>query len=388
MRKVMQCVFVFKTSIKIEMIPFLGNSLFAFGINSTNYRSKILTRAGAANGFRLLLNVRQIENCGLFKKWYGAGVRTHIHDSSAITSYFVDRPVYLTPGFDVSITIKPVVIHRNTEHLGICKKFIYLYLNPNATTYSHNVCYIQCGTEFVFKHCHCFPPYGDQFTKGAALALNVERKNIKICSANDLSCIKNLEPEMWKLNYEQSCGYCKQPCDEKRYDYQLTTLRLPSADRFVSIYGDGYRNVNDTEIAKNFIQANFYFETMQSTFIDETQLITTLDLITYFGGIIGLFLGMSFVSVIEIIYYLLFKFIYSLCAYFVKWKGSAKIFTKQSRVQMIIKKHKKSTNVQRQRKGKTSFVNKYFTKCRKMTFAVVVDDLLKLNRTTVRKIRK
>jgi len=64
-------------------------------------------------------------------------------------------------------------------------------------------------------------------------------------------------------------------------------------------------NITDLVAARsNILGVNFYIETLQITTITETQDVTLNDLVCALGGLMGLFLGMSVISIVEIIHQL------------------------------------------------------------------------------------
>ena len=54
----------------------------------------------------------------------------------------------------------------------------------------------------------------------------------------------------------------------------------------------------------NFIIAEIYFESFQSRRIDYTEKMSLFSLVGNFGGILGLWLGVSIMTVIQLLYYL------------------------------------------------------------------------------------
>ena len=110
-------------------------------------------------------------------------------------------------------------------------------------------------------------------------------------------------------NYFSKCD-CLYPCEQTLYDTKLTTLSLPTplvlADN--RLRNDTYQTTED--ILKNMINLKVYFSTMQFIKVKQVPDYTLDELISNFGGQLGLFLGASLLTMGEFI-----DFICRLCYY-------------------------------------------------------------------------
>lgn len=275
-----------------------------FDLNVANFSTKVQDLYSTQNGLRLLLNVNQSEYCGVARKWYGAGFRTYIHDTQVMSEYHVNPPLQLYPGSDVVVSIKPTQFIRNTEHLGKCAQFENLLLFPFVSKYNQEICYIQCLTEIIWHQCHCLLSWHTLLLEFMIKYFNISKNNIKLCSIANQKCLKELESRIYNLPVQSECRYCKRPCYETKYDYSVTTLKFPQ-NRLRSMYADQL-HVPEKEIEKHFLHVSYNFENMNVMVVEENQAVTIKDVFIYFGGLIGLFLGMSFVSLAEPFHYAVF----------------------------------------------------------------------------------
>lgn len=60
-------------------------------------------------------------------------------------------------------------------------------------------------------------------------------------------------------------------------------------------------NVSYEKIKKSFLQVNIFYNTLEYKSIIEIENVTLFDLISNIGGILGLFLGVSFLSFVELL---------------------------------------------------------------------------------------
>ncbi|XP_028176949.1 pickpocket protein 28-like [Ostrinia furnacalis] len=160
-------------------------------------------------------------------------------------------------------------------------------------TYTQRNCELECSSNHTALRCGCVPlymPHGP---------------NTKVCGGGKRQCIldaleelslskSSLRPE--SKNQVQECD-CLQACTELKYDaevsqavYDLTTYRLnPDPD-----IAQGWRLPSGLVV---------YFSDEIYTSLRRSELYGGVDFLANCGGIMGLFMGFSFLSLVEIIYY-------------------------------------------------------------------------------------
>ncbi|CAH1405219.1 unnamed protein product [Nezara viridula] len=159
-----------------------------------------------------------------------------------------------------------------------------------TTIYSQKSCLFECRMSFLIKKCGCLPYY------------IVMEHFEKTCNATELLCIAAHKEELRFYrppsassevtedirNSSLDCTHCLPTCNERHYEvvvidfYTNTGLKKHKYDGFVDIY------YKDTGVVK-------YQREMSYNFI---QLVVNL------GGIGGLFLGASLLSLLEVVFWL------------------------------------------------------------------------------------
>lgn len=277
---------------------------FGYGLNITNYAERKLINAGPHNGLRILLNTAQDDYCGIGRKWNGAGFKAIVHETNQQPWFLLQPALSFSPGFDINVVVKPTLFYRKTSDLGRCMDDIFLYMTPEMHgTYYKSQCYQQCFYEQVVKNCSCLPPaaYRNQNKGKGPFTINdipTNLTNDNWCWGNKMICMSRVEEHYLQNNPDAACPLCKEPCYETKFDFEISSLLFPSdhlAELYAEELGTQVSMLND-----NYLLVNFHFESMNMRVIDETQAFTLLDLFTYFGGILGLFLGMSVMSIAEV----------------------------------------------------------------------------------------
>jgi hypothetical protein len=138
----------------------------------------------------------------------------------------------------------------------------------------------------------------------------VREVSTRVCGVQDMKCYKKVEEE----SKDQDRCECLLECEEIEYksEQQLKIFdkylavapgKHSLTSEFLSRGGEIYkRHPHESEIEIFFKSPSFY------PFILQQQL-STLDFIGYCGGSLGLFLGFSVISAVEIVYYFLLRFL-------------------------------------------------------------------------------
>jgi hypothetical protein len=118
---------------------------------------------------------------------------------------------------------------------------------------------------------------------GCAQFFMVRDTTQRICGVNDMKCYKTVEEESSEDSCDclLECGEIEYKTEQRQNDFSQSTLEH---DKFMSI------------VAVNFISPQFF------PFILQQQL-TLIDFLSYCGGSLGLFLGFSLISAVELVYY-------------------------------------------------------------------------------------
>ncbi|XP_053965737.1 pickpocket protein 28 [Anastrepha ludens] len=159
--------------------------------------------------------------------------------------------------------------------------------------YSSRSCVSECRTRFLYNQCKCLP-----------YNLPSIYDKVTICNVTQTHCIHRAVND-WLLKSdgdEQSyCKHCLQSCFDLTYKSDATWTPLRAHDYLTppSIL----RNMSMEYVNKNVAIVHFYYrETVFHGDIKNVYVGFT-EFLSYTGGIMGLFMGFSFISVAEIIYF-------------------------------------------------------------------------------------
>ncbi|XP_076806575.1 bile acid-sensitive ion channel-like [Clavelina lepadiformis] len=164
------------------------------------------------------------------------------------------------------------------------------------STYSLPACMRECHDKLIIANCSCREPS------------MIHYSGTRECTVGEVvDCVAPKRIELANYIGPDECG-CSQPCDEVRYASSLSYSTFPSQNAAVGILPI----LNDPSITPDYLETNLvglsvYYDTLSVTTSVESKAVTESGLISDVGGQLGLWIGMSVVTLFEI-----FQFAYLL----------------------------------------------------------------------------
>lgn len=145
--------------------------------------------------------------------------------------------------------------------------------------YTQKNCEMECLSAAVSKDCGCVPYYF--LSDGKA----------PICSINNIKCVRKWEfkslQKQENYDMEDLCE-CYPACNSIKYNIEILSRKLTNASR-------------------DQVQIIFKFKDARYTPLRRFQQFTFVDFVSQSGSILGLFAGVSMLSIVELFYLFLIK---------------------------------------------------------------------------------
>jgi hypothetical protein len=169
--------------------------------------------------------------------------------------------------------------------------------------YSQTACYLSCYQISLVEKCNCYDlamPYWP--------ILN----STKPClTYNDIICDQSEFSKFFSQDVKKICSNeCPLECETMSYSTSVSSLSYPSEayasalmknPKVQAKFGDNTSAITYERLKKTLVALNIYYETLSYKKLIEVEKLNFVDLIANIGGTLGLFLGMSFLSFIELI---------------------------------------------------------------------------------------
>ena len=217
---------------------------------------------------------------------YGIGLKITIHEPLN-TPRINEQSIAIQPGVEAYVSIEKHIVKTLPKPYSdvncVAKDDIvgYKYKSdydlPN--TYTFERCMLDCLLYHGIQQCKCrFQKYGSD-----------------TCTLADYYfCIRPRERE-----YYHKCD-CKKPCEQTTYSTQLTTLQLPTPLLLEHFINQNFTYTTEEEIRRNVIALNVFYPSLHYTVTEQVEAFTFDELISNLGGQLGLFLGASLMTMVEL----------------------------------------------------------------------------------------
>ncbi|XP_063916628.1 pickpocket protein 28-like [Zophobas morio] len=157
--------------------------------------------------------------------------------------------------------------------------------------YTQSNCLLECTTNYTLSRCGC-------------VRFFMPRNNTTpICGSGSSICLRRAESELKgtqlksKLSGHSFCN-CQPSCTNLKFGVEIS-----HSDFYFKDYFESHTNMTIIDNSSHWSVLQIYFKEEQFTTVERNELYGMSDLISNFGGLLGLFTGFSIVSLMEIIYF-------------------------------------------------------------------------------------
>ncbi|XP_061164547.1 acid-sensing ion channel 3-like [Saccostrea echinata] len=166
------------------------------------------------------------------------------------------------------------------------------FQNPvHPEPYSINACKRRCESDLMFQRCGCI-----------ALGTNGDHP---ICSLYQYyQCNFNTSDQNTRRPDTFSSCDCPQPCRQTTYDAQMSYALYPTED--TATFLNKKLGLSKEYFSENFVELHIHFDHLQVRSVQQVPLYTSYqDILSSIGGQMGLLLGASLLSLLEIVEFIL-----------------------------------------------------------------------------------
>jgi hypothetical protein len=279
------------------------------------------------NTFEPLKSVKHGNEHGLYLELY-VGDNRSLYSFNIASGYvlFINNQT-VNPASSESISLKPdtltniaiakVFKDRQPRPYSKCEdltsssfnRLLYNAIVSSNVTYRQKDCFDLCLQKMVIEECGCYDlKYSGLF--------------------NSLPCLNATQTSCSDRTYDRFIDYheidnvcqefCPLECESVVYAHSMSLASFPT-EKYAELLVNNpailkqYPNRTTKQvIMENTLAVNVYYEDLKYTLISETPKMSIFDLVANTGGTLGLFIGVSLLSFVEIVEILL-EFIIILC---------------------------------------------------------------------------
>ncbi|XP_070541621.1 amiloride-sensitive sodium channel subunit gamma-like [Ptychodera flava] len=286
-----------------------------FTFNSgRNGEALTINKPGPMYGLSLELYIEQIEY--MIGTTEAAGVRVLLHHQDEMP-FPEDEGFSVAPGQAASVGVRQMELLRKSAPYGDCKDMENLsqeeidnniFMSRFDVGYSVQVCGRNCYQYEVIEECGCFD---SNYPIPVSAEGRYDACDI-VSDEKDMSCVD--EVESLYDDDELPCD-CPKACREKMYIPSVSSMMWP-ADKYQATLFAKMAEAN-TEMKKqmrratklgwtrdNVLKLEIYFEELNYEYIREYPSYGRTDLVSDIGGQLGLWIGVSIITLFEIVHFI------------------------------------------------------------------------------------
>ncbi|XP_055910461.1 pickpocket protein 28-like [Eupeodes corollae] len=255
---------------------------------------RVAAGTGESLGFSVVLNVDLEEYyCSSAS---GPGFKISLH-SPTETPQLRETGLLLQPGYETKVRINAVKSEAGTGLRYIRRKHRQCIFNDESKLiyyrfYTKRNCEMECDAKLMYKNCNCVTFYMPKVYP-----------NVSRCGIRDRPCVEGvMRRSHVRDEQEMEChDFCLPSC------FDLTFLpdffSAPISHKGFSIQSQLIQNMSNQYASQNIAVVNMYFKenTFRSSY--KQQFIGITDFLSNTGGLMGLFMGFSFISLAELVYF-------------------------------------------------------------------------------------
>uniref|UniRef100_A0A8C5AWL0 Acid-sensing (proton-gated) ion channel 2 n=1 Tax=Gadus morhua TaxID=8049 RepID=A0A8C5AWL0_GADMO len=238
-------------------------------------------KGGTGNGLEIMLDIQQDEYLPVWGDTedtaFEAGVRVQIH-SQAEPPFIHELGFGVAPGFQTFVATQEQRLTYLPPPWGECEsKALESGYFP---AYSVTACRIDCETRYIVENCNCRMVHmpGD-----ASYCTPEQYKDCAEPALGDSNCM------------------CRTPCNMTRYNKELSMVKIPS--KTSARYLEKRFNKSEKYITDNILVLDVFFEALNYETIEQKKAYEVAGLLGDIGGQMGLFIGASILTILELFDY-------------------------------------------------------------------------------------
>ena len=260
---------------------------------------------GPLFGFAIVLYVNQSDYVPSMGYDNGIGLTIYIHPINTYPFLGV-HGISVPPGYSSNIAMHKIATSRLP------------YPYPSGCTdgtdiptiipgdYTVMGCEVSCQYHYIYKKCGYIEPFMRSFMPPE----KYPRKS-NTDAGTVLECRNKILVEWFREGFRETC-YCPQPCEEEVYHRIVSMTKWPALVDlpYYRVFFAKALNISTDVLSRDFIRNNFlqmrvYFDELSYKHVYEQCKMTFAELCSNLGGQLGLWIGYSFFSLIELLAMLL-----------------------------------------------------------------------------------
>jgi len=269
-----------------------------YGYVSYKFKPKVSLNPGAAFGLQVSLNLESIYDSG----YNFTGLRIIIHNDSIDSGFYggySDENLKLLSATKTDIVVDRIFTYRLDEPYNDCIKDVHRLDKSDSDIYK----FILTSTNYSYRQQDCIQYcLGREYYKFYKLTPKIEVLQNAIREVNGNRLAEFYEKNDYWVD-EVCLPNCPLECDSIRYETSSSVMRFTKNYNITNLNLTSL--INYEKKADDLISFNVFYYDFKYTTVSQQPKMSVLSFISNIGGNFGLFIGISFLSFVEIIQFVL-----------------------------------------------------------------------------------
>ncbi|XP_005176880.1 pickpocket protein 11-like [Musca domestica] len=273
------------------------------------YPARVLGSGTMAGFLTVLQNfAREVDySC----RYVADGFKVLLHSPDDVPS-LAKHFVHISMDKDVMIAVKPKMITTSSGIAEYPPHKRQCYLNKDRPlryfkAYSQNNCELECLTNFTLQLCGCVTFYMPRSLK------------TPVCDSQKLNCYRQAKDQLLFQQFMEGLKHpqttlnncdCLPACTALDYETEISEGSFNVANTINAVAS--FREMHDLRPDLTMSMVWIYFKDNEFITSRRSELYGLTDLMANFGGVCGLFMGVSLLSIIEMLYHFTLRFWWNL----------------------------------------------------------------------------
>ena len=281
-----------------------GTSQFGKSVNI-----KKSTQPGPQYGLQLEIDLGDPNSTLFFS--YKRGLRVIVHNQSDIAIFPEENGINIPTGFYTDVSVSRAFNYQLKEPFNYCldgfndpsitpNDFLSLMnqrFGPNG--YNQKYCLKLCMQKYLNDNCDCTDLSLPFYTNNTIFCLN----------QNQTNCIAKTKTLFFDTEANDNCqNLCPIDCSINIIDTSISIVNFPTKWFYKKLILSNNESIPNIDFSNRFLALNVFYKDLSYTEITQSASTTLNDLLCNIGNILGLCVGISFLSFYEV-FELAFHFI-------------------------------------------------------------------------------
>ncbi|XP_037915033.1 pickpocket protein 28-like [Hermetia illucens] len=263
-----------------------------------NFYPRSAAGVGKSMGLSLVLDAQVDEY--YCSSTNGVGFKALLHNPAEIPD-IANYGISLQVGHEVGVTITPDIADASYLLRNMERKYRQCMFSNEAqlnyyATYTRRNCEMECEAKLHRERCDCVQYYMPHI-----------EPNANVCGLSDMKCSDSVRYKTHKTSEElyQCSEECIPACFELGFSTNIYSSRLSHKQFLIS--DKPIQSMSEQYAEDNIVAVHFYYTERAFRSHTKQQFVGFTEFLSDTGGLMGLFLGFSVLSIVEIIYYILIR---------------------------------------------------------------------------------